>query len=104
MFRRLFGSRVGLLPMAANNLCLIMTFGWMIHRVVAGNGLPNFAMMPRSLTGHHVRLCVRGSVAGNVLAANVADGYFLGGVNRHLLVPCCPIFDPNPLRFLDPVL
>ena len=48
-----------------------MSLFLMIHSVVAGDFLTDFAMMPRSFTGLHVFFRMGGGVAGDVGPADV---------------------------------
>ena len=60
-------------------------------------------MVPRSLTGLHVIFPMRGGVARDVLAADVANRDLHGGVDGDALGPCGLVHDPNLLGVLDPL-
>ena len=81
-----------------------MSLFLMANRVVAGDYLTDFTMMPRSFTGLHVFFCMGGGIAGDVGSADVADGDLYRAVDGNVLSPSLFVDDPDALRFLHPGL
>lgn len=89
--------------MTSHDPCFSMTFFRMAHRVVAGDLTAHLAVVSRTLASFHMGLRMRGGVARDVLAADVADRDLDGGVDGNALGPRGLVNDPNLLGALGPL-
>ena len=90
--------------MAADDRRFPMSFFRMAHGAVSSDLAAHLAMVPWPLTGLHMGLRMRGGVASDILAADVADWGFYGGVDGDALCPRGLVRNLDLFRFPYPDL